>query len=219
MEKNRSSKIIAVLALVVGVAGLSLGFAAFSNTLTIQSSAEVKPDDSKFNVDFSTSTTAVETDPVVATLNKTAEGFTATNGTIDNSTDPVISNLKATFTEPGQTATYSFYAYNAGEYDAFLKSITFENVAGESAAKVCTPATGTTAALVASACEGISVSVKVGTESVTTGSIASITNHSLLKAAAEPVVVTISYDSDAAIADGDFSVAFGDIKLSYASVD
>ena len=219
MEKNRSSKIVAILALVVGVAGLSLGFAAFSNTLTIKSSAEVKPDSNKFNVDFSSASTAVETSPVAPALNKTVEGFTATNGTIDNSTDPVISNLKATFTEPGQTATYSFYAYNAGEYDAFLKSITFENVSEESSSKVCTPATGTTANLVAAACEGISVSVKVGDEAATTGSVASITNHSLAKATAEPVVVTISYAQDAAIADGDFTVAFGDIKLSYASVD
>lgn len=35
MEKNRNAQIIAVLALIVGVVGLSVGFAAFSNTLKI----------------------------------------------------------------------------------------------------------------------------------------------------------------------------------------
>ena len=35
----------------------------------------------------------------------------------------------AAFTEPGQSAVYKFYAYNAGELNAFLKSIVFSNVA------------------------------------------------------------------------------------------
>lgn len=35
MEKNRTGQIIAVFALVVGVVGLSIGFATFSNTLKI----------------------------------------------------------------------------------------------------------------------------------------------------------------------------------------
>ena len=51
MEKDRSTKIIAIAALLIGIVGLSLGFAAFSNTLTISSSAEVTPDQSAFNVD------------------------------------------------------------------------------------------------------------------------------------------------------------------------
>ena len=39
MERDRSGKVIAIVALLVGVVGLTIGFAAFSNTLTIQSSA------------------------------------------------------------------------------------------------------------------------------------------------------------------------------------
>ena len=50
MEKSRTSKIIAVVALVVAVLGLSLGFAAFSNTLTISSSATVSPDSGDFDI-------------------------------------------------------------------------------------------------------------------------------------------------------------------------
>ena len=85
MEKDRRARFVAIAALLVGVIGLSLGFAAFSNTLTIKSSAEVNVDSSKFNVDFSSSSSTVATDPITPTLNKTVTGFTATNATIDNS--------------------------------------------------------------------------------------------------------------------------------------
>lgn len=223
MEKDRSTKIIAIAALLVGVVGLSLGFAAFSNTLTISSSAEVTPDENTFNVDFSSTTSgALQTDPVTPTLTPTGvTGFTATNGTIDNSVAgaPKITGLHATFTEPGQKATYTFSAKNIGEYIAYLKSITFANATGGSTSRVCTPGTNTTASLVTAACDDITVSIKVGDEAVTTGSVASITNHSLAIGANDPIVVTIEYAANGDRADGDFTVAFGDITLTYQSVD
>ena len=36
MDRDRRARVIAIAALLVGVVGLSLGFAAFSNTLTIK---------------------------------------------------------------------------------------------------------------------------------------------------------------------------------------
>ncbi len=213
MGDNKGYKIISIVALIFGVVGVTLGYAAFSSTLTISSSAEVKPDATAFNVDFSSSSSAVETNPIVPTLNKTVDGFSATDATINNTSDPVISNLKATFTAPGQTATYSFYAYNAGEYVAYLNSIVFDGT------KTCTAKTGTTQALVDSACTGITLSAKVGSESATTTSVASITGHSLGIGAAEEVVVTISYEDGSALADGDFDVTLPDIVLTYDSVD
>ncbi|MBR3230276.1 MAG: hypothetical protein IKF91_05585 [Bacilli bacterium] len=223
MEKDRSTKIIAIAALLVGVVGLSLGFAAFSNTLTISSSAEVTPDQNTFNVDFSSTTSGDLTESAVTpVLTPTGvTNFTATDGTIDNTVAgaPKITGLHATFTEPGQKATYTFSAKNIGEYEAFLKSIAFENVTGESTTKVCTPGSGTTAALVTAACADINVSIKVGSEAVATGSVGSITNHSLAINANDPIVVTIEYAAGGHRADGDFTVAFGDIVLTYSSVD
>ena len=49
--KNRQGLTIAVL--IVAIVGLSIGFAAFSNTLTISSSASVNPSDENFIVQFS----------------------------------------------------------------------------------------------------------------------------------------------------------------------
>ena len=216
MEKNRSGQFIALLALIVAIVGVSVGFAAFSSALSIQSSANVTPDQNTLNVDFSSSATAVVTNDIKPTTTPTT--VVATDATIDNSADPVIRNLSATFKEPGQKAIYTFYAYNAGELEAFLKSIVYENVSSKNSNKVCTAGEGTTDALVQKACEGISLKVKVGTEAETSSGIASISNHSLGKAKSEEITVTLEYASDATRADGDFTVSFGDVTLNYSSV-
>lgn len=217
MERNRTGQVIAILALVVGVVSLSIGFASFSSVLNIQASANVKPDRSTMNVDFSSAVDKVEVAEIVPTT--TPDSLETTNATIDNSSDPTISNLSATFTEPGQSVTYEFYAFNAGELNAYLKSIVYENVTGKNATKVCTAASGTTDALVQKACEKISIKVKVGNELETLTGKASITGHALAKGNGEKVVVTLEYEAGADRADGDFSVAFGDITLNYSSAD
>lgn len=213
MRDNKAYRTISIIALVLGIIGVTLGYAAFSVSLKISSSAAVRPDGSNFDVDFSSSESSVQTNAIVPTLNKTVENFTATNGTIDNTNDPLVSNLKATFTEPGQSATYTFYAYNAGQYLAYLNSIVF------SGNKTCTAKSGTTQSLVDTACNGISLSVKVGNENATKTSIASISEHSLAAEAAEEVVVTIEYAENSGRADGDFDVTFPDVVLTYESAD
>lgn len=214
MSENKSYKIIAIIAILVGAIGVAVGYSAFASNLKITSSAEVTPDANLFSVVFSSSDQSVQTNNITPTLNKTVTGFSATNATINNSgAMPTISNLKATFTEPGQSATYSFYAYNAGEYIAHLKKIEFDG------SKTCTAKENTTQSLVTSACNGISLSVKVGNETATTSTVNNITSHSLAKSTAETVIVTITYADGSAMADGDFDVTFPDIKLDYESVD
>lgn len=217
MEKNRKVQVISVFALVIAIVGLSIGFAAFSSVLNIQTSANVKPDSSTMNVDFSSAQDKVEVAEIIPTA--TPNSLVTTNAVIDNSVDPTISNLSATFTEPGQSVTYKFYAYNAGKLNAYLKSIVFGNVAGQNATKICTAGQGTTDALVQKACEKISVKVKVGNEIETTTGKASITGHTLAIDNGELVTVTLEYEAGAERADGDFTVAFGDITLNYSSVD
>ena len=217
MEKNRKVLILAITALVIGVVGLSIGFAAFSSVLNIQSSANVKPDSTTMNVDFSSAEDKVEVAEIIPTA--TPNSLVTTNAVIDNSGDPTISKLSATFTEPGQSVVYKFYAYNAGELNAYLKSIVFGNVAGQNATKICTAGQGTTDALVQKACENILVKVKVGNELETATGKASITGHSLAKKTGEMITVTLEYAAGAERTDGEFSVAFGNITLNYSSAD
>lgn len=215
MDRDRSTKVIAIVALCVAVFGLSVGFAAFSNDLTITSEATVKPNASDFDVNFSSSDTS-ETDGTV-TATSTA-GVTAQDATINNATAPTISGIKVEFTEPGQSAKYSFFAHNAGKYNAFLNNVTFKNAKDANANIACVAAEGTNAAMVASACQGISIKVKVGTTTFVEPT-PTITSHELPIDQYEPVEVTIEYKTGAARADGDFQVNIGDIVLTYGSVD
>jgi hypothetical protein len=224
MEKQNGTRMLSLVALCVALVGVSLGFAAFSNTLTISSSANVNPSTSTFNVDFSNSAS----DVVAGTVKGSATtGATAGDATIVNGSDSTasITGLSATFTNIGQSVTYTFYAHNKGEYDAFLNSITYGNADGsESQFRVCTPGSGADATMVSNACNTISVSVKVGNDDAVTSSSATISNHKLAIGDNETVVVTITYAGDSSVdnsarADGPFTVAFGDISLTYGSVD
>lgn len=229
-SKDKKARTISVLAILVAVLGLSMGFAAFSNTLTIKSSAEVIPDESIFNVDFSKNSDSVVDDDIVPVLTPSGvTGFTATNAVIDNDNgDAVIKNLHAVFTEPGQKAEYNFYTKNAGDLKAYLKSVTFANISGDSVAKKCTaksvtaPNTPATQSLVDRACQGITLTVTVGSEAFTGSTLrnafASETAHDLDKAGSEPVKVTIAYEAGSEQADGGFDVSFGDVTLLYSSV-
>ncbi|MBQ6547264.1 MAG: hypothetical protein IJL74_04640 [Bacilli bacterium] len=231
MEKDRRARVIAIAALLVGVVGLSLGFAAFTNTLTIKSSAEVVVDSSVFNVVFSKQSGSVVDGSVTPTLSP-ANGpasFTGANATITNSGTgaPKIEGLKATFTAPGQSVTYSFYTKNAGALKAYLTSVNFAEVT-TGATKTCTaksvqsPATPATASLVAAACNGISLTVTLGSESFTQttarNAFTTATAHDLEADGYETVTVVIAYAAGSAQADGDFDVAFGDVTLNYSSV-
>ena len=228
MEKDRRARVVAIAALLVGVVGLSLGFAAFTNTLTIKSSAEVTVDDDTFNVDFSKQSASVVDGTLAGTPNPATNGPTAADATIDNSTAgaPKITGLKATFTEPGQKVTYSFYTKNAGALKAYLTNVNFANATGGSANKVCTAKTGTDQTLVNSACNGITLKLTLGSEDFTAttarASFATATAHDLEKNGTSPdseaVTVEIAYAAGSAQADGDFDVAFGDITLNYSSV-
>ena len=216
-KNKRKTQITIILVLFVLVISLSIGFAAFSKNVLISSSANVTPSASDFGVKFSSSSSSLATSPITPTVS----GATGDSAIIDNSgTSPKITGLKANFSAPNQSVTYTFYAINIGEYEAFLKSISYEKVSGSNATKVCTKTDATaTDSLVAAACEHIKVSVQVGSQSAN-DTTNNITNHSLAaKTGNETVTVTITYESGGDRADGDFTVAFGDIKLTYNSTD
>ena len=213
MEKDRGGKVIAIVALLVGVVGLTIGFAAFSNTLTISSQAEYNPDDSVFNVDFSSATgSVVDGNLAPKTLTPAENGPTGATATISNATDPTITGIKATFTEPGQSVVYEFYTRNIGQLEAFLRSVTFGTAS---------PAAGTADGKTTVGSEDINLTLTLGTEDMTGGKVraafTTATAHDLAVNAEEKVTLTISYPTGSDQADGDFTVNFGDITFLYAS--
>ena len=216
-KKQKNKKIIMIIILVVAVIGLSIGFSAFSTNISISSSADVTPSATDFSVKFSSSESSVVTNQVTPTVS----GATGDKATIDNSgTSPKITGLKAHFTAPGQSVIYTFYVHNTGDYEAFLKAVTFESVSGNSASKVCTKTdSSATDSLVTAACNSISITTQIGSTTYDK-TTSPITNHSLTaKTGKETVIVTITYASGGSKADGDFNVSFGNIKLDYKSTD
>lgn len=231
MEKERNTKIMVIISLLIGVVGLSLGFAAFSNTIVIKPQASVNPDSGAFKVYFSkTAAPNFSSQPVEPTI-ASGSAATATNATINNEggANPTISNLNATFTQPGQSVSYTFYAYNRGQYVAYLRSLYFENVNGGSTTRVCTAGTdtngnATNASIVAEACNDITITIEIEGETARTNP-ASVTmyngyrNHSLAINASEQITVKLSYVNNGHYVDGPFSITFGNIKLTYSTID
>lgn len=217
MENNKGFKVMTICALVAAVVGLSLGFAAFSNTLTISSSAEVTPSSDTFKVYFSSSDEGVVTEKIGAVDAGTVAGATGDEATITNEASDgtnKIEGLNAKFTKPGQKVTYSFYVHNIGEYPAYLKSLSVT-----SAPTVCqkTADSEASADLVSGACAGISMSVKLNETEYTTSTTAFTTNRVLAVNGMIPVVVTIDYASTASPVDGPIEVEFDGIELKYSS--
>ena len=128
MERERSGKVIAIATLIIAIAGLSLGFAAFSTSLNISSSADVPVDASVWKVGFSNSTSSIP--DVAVTVN--GQTNSANNGTLSLSQFVISQDTNATLnTTNGSKVEYSFYIVNHGDIDAYLNSVTMGNLSCE----------------------------------------------------------------------------------------
>ena len=213
MGYNKRNTTLILIITLVSVLGLSIAFAAFSSSLTVKGNATITPDSGNFKVVFSSMSDSLSTTGVTVTKTGNASAGTPT---IDNSGNPTIKNLSASFTAPGEKVEYTFYARNEGSYDAYLSSVVFDNIKGKTSFKECIAGEGTTSSLVASACNGIKVTTTVLSTSYTDTTL-NITNHVLKKNNSELVKVTIEYTSGSAVADGPFTINFGKIYLTYGS--
>ena len=111
MEKTRQIKIISLCALLVAVLGLTVAFAALSQTLTINGSAAVNA--ASWDIHFE-KTSGKETEVKGAA--------TFTEPTLSGTT---IENFSATLTKPGDSVIYYFDIVNKGTIDAVVSSYDF----------------------------------------------------------------------------------------------
>lgn len=202
MDNNGYTKYLAVIALLISVVGVSLGFAAYSNTLTIRAQADYTPPQDQHAAELSTDPNT-QTD---GTVTPTTDGATADPATLDENG---IQNISVHFTAPDQRATYTFYGVNSTAFVSYLKSVTFGS-------KTCTPGTGTTASYVTAACGDIVMNISAGSDDYTE-TTNNITNHSLASGSSETITVTIEYIDGGAVADGPFDVDFGTSSLYYST--
>ena len=164
MEKERSSKILAVIALIVAVVGLTVGFAAYTRSLNITNlEGTVNPGESELDIFFDNDQEKGNDLAVVKGVGDAAlateTGATITNPELNSGSNPTISGFQAQFKQKGQKVEYTFYVYNNSPYAAYLEKVNFT---GDATHKTCEAiGTATNAALVENACKDINISLKI----------------------------------------------------------
>lgn len=127
MEKERGFRIIAVIALMVAVVGLTIGYAAYSSTLKINGAANIDP--STWTVKFDYISGNALTAELTGNASMTSEATLS---------DTQVSGFNATLKAPGDSITYNFKVNNTGSLDAKLTTFTMGTLS-------CAPAAGSNA--------------------------------------------------------------------------
>ena len=237
MEMN-NGKIIAIVALVVAVIGLSLGFAAFSTSLQISTAANVSAGSGNWDVGFSVDGTNIAN--LTTPTTKNAEN--SNPGVLDVTKYTISQNTNATLsTTFGSEVEYDFYVVNAGSATAYLDAVNFDGVTIsctnassssstwiEGSSRAGTLSTGGNTSTISDAdCAkmfGVTLTLhSTAYSSTTTG----ITGKSISGGSNTPATLTISYlgnsggtadaDTVAATLDGDIIVSIGTIAVEYKS--
>ena len=197
--QERSSKVIAIVALCVGVVGLSLGFAAFSASLTVSSEGSVTVSEETFVLD-------VENLSCVDQGGAAVEGATATSGSRTVS----VSGINAAFTAAGQSVTCTFDV-TSRNYNANLISVTGGVVSCD-----------LTSQAGVAACDAIDVIINHGETSIGTIDSKNALNYNtpvaLTKGAKQTVTFKIDYPAGSQLPDGVLDVTIPNVVFSYQTV-
>ena len=224
MEKERGTKLIATFALVLAIIGLSVGFAAYSRNLDINTlEGTITTADTELDVFFDNNQTkgdelgnvkgtgtAAVTDEVGAAI---------ANGTLNAtpSSNPTISGFVAEFSEKGQEVEYTFYVYNNSPHKAYLESAAFLNGGSP---KTCTAIDEVDETNKENACDEINLHLEIDGKKIVSTDSASFETHVIEPGAWKEVVVRIAYDgTEHALPDGDVKVTFDGIRLSYTTIE
>lgn len=193
MEKDRGFKLAAIAALLLSVIGLSIAYAGYTATLTVDGTATVASAWKVVWEDLS----AGQATGYASVENKTLA--------ID-STEQAISGFVGTLKAPGDTITYTWKATNAGEIDATISGVTVGSL-------TCAPAAtnGSTATEASNVCAKLSVDFQYDGAALTAQ-----TRGDLLHGASKNVSMTITYAAgDAVELSGDVAVTLGRTSFTY----
>ena len=222
MEKQRQIKILSIIALVLAITGMTLGFAAFSTTLNISSSASVSPNSS----DFSVKIYGIESfsDEFTKDNYRNSSLYTSTSMSaplVDDKAINIISADQATVTKSSirvggsffaaseYNITYYFMIQNEGKYDA---KVYFD---GRAARRVCTALEDTQQKLADEACPYFNTSFKYVTEDGTILTNTMLSDFIILEKG-QRIYLTLFLSYDYKDAENKIAVyADGPIKVSY----
>ena len=217
MEKN-NGKVVAIVALVVAVVALSVGFAAFADQLTIAGSATAKVGANPFEdqngngLNYKANTQECHS-TADSSVNVVTTGYSA--GTLNDDSWSAI-NVPLTKDVPSVTCTAT--VENKTSYTAYLTSI------GANAGVTCASSGANATNNANSVCATVNVEVQVGSvaaDKITFGTTQPTTNSSTTGSIASngeaTVTVTISYNPNTAVTDEDVTITLPTITHDYSS--
>lgn len=108
MQKDRSTRIIAIIALCLAVAGVSVAFATMSTTLSIKGSAQMQT--ASWDIKFANLTTQTAGAAELLSEPKITDNI-------------VIEDFNSKLTKPGDSVTLKFDIVNNGSLDADVASV------------------------------------------------------------------------------------------------
>lgn len=218
MEKNNNGKVVAVVALVVAVVALSVGFAAFADQLTIAGSATAKVGDNPFEdqnghgLNYKANSQECHS-TADANVNVITTGYSA--GTLN---DDSWSAINVPLTKDVPSVTCTAVVENKTSYTAYLKSI------GANAGVTCASSGANATANKDSVCATVNVVAQFGsvaTDKIEFGTTQPTTNSSLSGSIASngesTVTLTISYNPNNVVADEDVTITLPTITHDYSS--
>lgn len=213
----------------------TLGFAAFSNTLTISSSATVSPNESDFKIKtygitFETDETSNIYDIASYTSDKkSVAGHMGNPAPLSMSNAVIsddglhISNMSATFQE-GSTVIYFFAIKNEGKYDAYLDLKKYYQLSSglESMSITCTARDGTSQDLVDQTCQNMIYEIAFY-DSEIQGIVPESLEDAYYKLSPGDYLfldigIAYSPSNNNVLADGDFDVEIEDVTFEFSTV-
>ncbi len=212
MEKN-NGKIIAIVALAVAVVALSVGFAAFTDSLTIDGNATIKGG----NNDVFAGSFQYAASPAPACVY--TGGSTATNSNPGSASGNTWSGITIELSPDHPSVTCTATISNTSAYNANLTGIT------ASGNVTCAAAAAGGATNAAAICATVEEEVQIGSAAnnmvvTTTGATpAASFNQAVAKTnGTTTATVIVSYDTEAGVPDGDITVTLPTITHSYTTV-
>ena len=121
MNKDKRLTILIILIVTLSLIGIGIAFAAFSQTLTINGSAEVEASSWQVVFEGMTNVNTIDTPTTTGTASE------VTHPTIKNNSTE-ISTYSVSLKTPGDSLTYNFKIHNKGDFAANLSSLTISGV-------------------------------------------------------------------------------------------
>lgn len=201
-NNGREMKILVVAALIISIVAIGIGFAAFSQNLTINGNASVQT--SSWKVKFS--------ELGSATLTGTAAEVTK-----PTLSDTTIGTYNATFKTPGDSISYKIKVSNTGSYNAKITTATIP-------VPTCTGKSGETTAEAdaGKVCDKLTYTLVYDTDDTQSAGQAVQVGDTLKAGETRPMLLTLKYTDfiDAALLPAaDVSISNLGVTLVYSQAE